>query len=94
MSTSPVTISSDGMYRIYKGISRLQDLTEIHVWDPGNVKEDTVCPHTLMYAGAGEGEGGSLLISLLLVNCTLSSLANSPNQCCKLSLKSPEGSGS
>ena len=37
--------------------------------------------------------GASLLIPSLLVNCTLSSLAKSPNQCCKLSLKSPEGSG-
>ena len=37
--------------------------------------------------------GVSLLIPSLLVNCTLSSLAKSPNQCCKLSLKSPEGSG-
>ena len=37
--------------------------------------------------------GESLLIPSLLVNCTLSSLAKCPNQCCKLSLKSPEGSG-
>ena len=37
--------------------------------------------------------GVSLLIPSLLINCTLSSLAKSPNQCCKLSLKSPEGSG-
>ena len=37
--------------------------------------------------------GVSLLIPSLPVNCTLSSLAKSPNQCRKLSLKSPEGSG-
>ena len=37
--------------------------------------------------------GASLLIPSLLVNCTLSSLAKSPNQCCKLSLKSPVGGG-
>ena len=36
--------------------------------------------------------GTSLLIPSLLVNCSLSSLAKSPNQCCKLPLKSPEGS--
>ena len=35
----------------------------------------------------------SLLIPSLLVNCTLNSLAKSLSQCCKLSLKSPEGSG-
>ena len=37
--------------------------------------------------------GASLLIPSLLVNCTLSSLAKSPNQCCKLFLKSPGGRG-
>ena len=37
--------------------------------------------------------GASLLIPSLVVNCTLSSLAKSPSQRCKLSLKSPEGSG-
>ena len=37
--------------------------------------------------------GASLLIPSLLVNCTLSSLAKSPNQCCELSLKSPKRSG-
>ena len=37
--------------------------------------------------------GASVLIPSLPVNCTLNSLAKSPNQCCKLSLKSPEGSG-
>jgi len=37
--------------------------------------------------------GGIITHSLLLVNRTLSSLAKSPNQCCKLSLKSPKGSG-
>ena len=35
----------------------------------------------------------SLLIPSLLVNCILNSLAKSPNKCCKLSLKNPEGSG-
>ena len=39
---------------------------------------------TLMY-------GGIITHSSLLVNCTLSSLAKSPNQCCKLSLKSLKG---
>ena len=31
--------------------------------------------------------GASLLIPSLLLNCTLSNLAKSPNQCCKLSLR-------
>jgi len=37
--------------------------------------------------------GASSPIPSTLVNCTLSSLAKSSNQCCKLSLKSPVGSG-
>ena len=41
---------------------------------------------TLMY-------GGIVTHSSLLVNCTVSSLAKSPNQCGKLILKSPEESG-
>ena len=40
---------------------------------------------TLMYGG--------IITYSFIVKCTLSSLAKSPNQCCKLSLKSPEGSG-
>ena len=34
-----------------------------------------------------------LTFTLMYGGITLSSLAKSPNQCCKLSLKSPEGSG-
>ena len=43
--------------------------------------------------GLGFDMGASSLIPSVLVNCILSSLAKSPNQCCKLSLKIPEGSG-
>ena len=50
-------------------------------------------PGVVVYLTLHSCMGASLLISSLLVNCNLSSLAKSPNHCCKLSLKSPEGSG-
>ena len=84
MSTSSVKISSDGMYGIYKGIPRLWDLTEIQCGIRATLTAYGLPPYTHVW-----GEG-LLLILLFLVNCTLSSLAKSPNQCCKLSLKSPE----
>ena len=81
MSTSPVTISSDGMYRVY-----LQGYSQAPGFDRATLNRIRSAP---IRSCMGE----SLLIPSLLVNCTLSSVAKSPNQCCKLSLKSPDGSG-
>ena len=49
--------------------------------------------HITISSGFNLMAGGIITHSSLLVICSLSNLTKSPNQCCKLSPKSPEGSG-